>query len=159
MLWNIVYLHRALAALRAQDYSVLDTDVERLSAFVCSHIGIDGQASFHLPDLAGAHRPLRGPDTLDNEYPCRRAPMSIVSSRQTPVTVQMRHHLVHSTFAAMRRLRRTPARRRDIYGHRVCWANTAISCSNKGSAERGEPAFEGRLGLAGVPGFGRVTPN
>jgi hypothetical protein len=27
-----------------------------------AHIGIDGHYGFHLPDLGGAHRPLRDPD-------------------------------------------------------------------------------------------------
>jgi len=46
---------------------VLDTDVERLSAFVRAHIGIDGHYSFHLPDPSGVHRPLRDPDADDDE--------------------------------------------------------------------------------------------
>lgn len=33
-----------------------------------AHIGIDGHYSFHLPDLGGVHRPLRDPDTTDDEY-------------------------------------------------------------------------------------------
>ncbi|MGW5922211.1 hypothetical protein ACWFPY_24745 [Nocardia fluminea] len=32
-----------------------------------SHIGIDGHYSFHLPDLGGAHRPLRDPDAGDDD--------------------------------------------------------------------------------------------
>lgn len=59
VVWNTVYENRALAALRAGGYPVLDTDVERLSAFVRAHIGIDGHYSFHLPDPSGVHRPLR----------------------------------------------------------------------------------------------------
>jgi hypothetical protein len=38
-----------------------------LSAFVRAHIGIDGHYSFHLPDFGGVHRPLRDPDTADDE--------------------------------------------------------------------------------------------
>lgn len=67
VVWNTVYANRALAALRTDGYPVLDADVERLSAFVRSHIGIDGHYSFQLPDLGGIHRPLRDPDTTDDE--------------------------------------------------------------------------------------------
>ena len=63
-LWNTVYLNRALGVLREQGYPVLDTDVERLSAFIRSHLGLDGHYSFVLPDLAGQVRPLRDPDIL-----------------------------------------------------------------------------------------------
>ena len=62
VLWNTVYLDRALTRLREQRYPVLDTDVARLSPFIRAHIGIDGHYSFHLPDLGGTHRPLRDPD-------------------------------------------------------------------------------------------------
>lgn len=58
-----MYSNRALDQLRDQDYAVLDTDAERLSAFIRDHIGIDGHYAFLLPDLAGAHRPLRDPDS------------------------------------------------------------------------------------------------
>ena len=46
---------------------MLDTDAERLSAFIRGHIGIDGHYAFHLPDLGGAHRPLRDPDSSDDD--------------------------------------------------------------------------------------------
>ena len=67
VLWNTVYLDRALDQLRAQDYPVLDADVARLSAFIRDHIGIDGHYSFNLPDLGGTHRPLRDPDATGDE--------------------------------------------------------------------------------------------
>ncbi|MCH6470205.1 Tn3 family transposase [Sinomonas terrae] len=67
VVWNTVYENRALAALRAGGYPVLDADVERLSAFVRAHIGIDGHYSFHLPDLGGVHRPLRDLDAAEDE--------------------------------------------------------------------------------------------
>lgn len=66
-LWNTIYSDRALDHLRAQGYPVLDTDAERLSAFIRTHIGIDGHYAFHLPDLGGTHRPLRDPDARDDE--------------------------------------------------------------------------------------------
>lgn len=54
MLWNTVYMDRALAELRAQGYPVLVEDVSRLSPFVRRHLSIDGHYSFHLPDLGGS---------------------------------------------------------------------------------------------------------
>ncbi|UGT67857.1 transposase [Nocardia gipuzkoensis] len=67
VLWNTVYMDRALSERRAQDYPVLDSDAARLSPFIRSHIGIDGHYGFHLPDLGGRHRPLRDPDCRDGE--------------------------------------------------------------------------------------------
>ena len=67
VLWNTVYLDTALNHLRAQGYPVLDADVVRLSAFIRSHIAIDGHYAFVLPDLGGTHRPLRDPDNPDDE--------------------------------------------------------------------------------------------
>ncbi|MGS2811046.1 Tn3 family transposase [Nocardia sp. MW-W600-9] len=67
VLWNTVYMDRALTELRAQHYPVDDADTTRLSPFIRSHIGIDGHYSFHLPDLGGKHRPLRDPDAPDDE--------------------------------------------------------------------------------------------
>ncbi|MGK8557353.1 hypothetical protein [Nocardia gipuzkoensis] len=46
------YIHRALDALRAQGYPVLDADIARLPPFVRAHIGIDGHHSIHLPGSA-----------------------------------------------------------------------------------------------------------
>jgi len=40
---------------------VRDEDAARLSVYVRNHINVDGQYSFHLPDLGGARRPLREP--------------------------------------------------------------------------------------------------
>lgn len=67
VLWNTIYSNRALDQLRDQDYPVPDSDTERLSAFIRDHIGIDGHYAFHLPDLGGTHRPLRDPDSPDDD--------------------------------------------------------------------------------------------
>ncbi|WP_454561918.1 Tn3 family transposase [Mycobacterium haemophilum] len=67
MLWNTVYLDRALATLREQDYPMSGDDAMLLSPFMRAHIGIDGHYSFHLPDLGSTHRPLRDPDTPEEE--------------------------------------------------------------------------------------------
>lgn len=66
VLWNTVYLNHAIEALREQGYPVLDTDVARLSAFIRSHLGLDGHYSFVLPDLGGV-RPLRDPAQVGQE--------------------------------------------------------------------------------------------
>ncbi|MEV0298537.1 hypothetical protein [Nocardia sp. NPDC050710] len=42
-------------------------DPARLSAFIRKHIRLQGHYSFHLPDLGGAYRPLRDPDTPDED--------------------------------------------------------------------------------------------
>ncbi|WP_446222386.1 transposase [Nocardia sp. IBHARD005] len=67
VLWNTFYTNRALEQLRTHGYPVLDADAERLSAFIRTHIGIDGHYAFHLPDLGGMHRPLRDPDARNDE--------------------------------------------------------------------------------------------
>ncbi|MEV0111340.1 Tn3 family transposase [Nocardia sp. NPDC050799] len=67
VLWNTVYLNQALGALREQGYPVLDADVERLSAFIRSHLGLDGHYSFVLPELGGRVRPLRDRDAPGEE--------------------------------------------------------------------------------------------
>ncbi|MFI9535512.1 Tn3 family transposase [Nocardia fusca] len=66
-LWNTVYLNHALGVLREQSYPVLDADTERLSAFIRSHLGLDGHYSFVLPELGGRVRPLRDPDAPGQE--------------------------------------------------------------------------------------------
>ncbi|WP_280486413.1 Tn3 family transposase [Nocardia cyriacigeorgica] len=67
VLWNSVYLDRALDELRAQDYPVRDEDAARLSAFIRKHIRLEGHYSFHLPELGEGHRPLRDPDAPDED--------------------------------------------------------------------------------------------
>ncbi|ORI20697.1 Tn3 family transposase [Rhodococcus sp. 1168] len=67
VLWNTVYLDRALDELRAQDYPVHDEDATRLSAFMRRHIRLAGHYSFQLPELTGGHRPLRDPDAADDD--------------------------------------------------------------------------------------------
>ena len=62
VLWNTVYMNAALDQLRANGHVVLDEDVVRLSPFVRRHLGVHGDYSFLLPDLAGSLRELRDPD-------------------------------------------------------------------------------------------------
>jgi hypothetical protein len=67
VLWNSVYLDRALDQLRGQEYPVRDEDAARLSAFMRRHIRLEGHYSFQLPDLGGRHRPLRDLDAPDED--------------------------------------------------------------------------------------------
>ncbi|MCA1677540.1 MAG: Tn3 family transposase [Actinobacteria bacterium] len=67
VLWNTVYMNAALESLRACGHPVLDQDVARLSPFIRRHLRVHGDYSFLLPDLAGALRQLRDPDSPDYE--------------------------------------------------------------------------------------------
>ncbi len=67
VLWNTVYMNAALEQLRAQRHHVLNEDIARLSPFVRGHLRVHGDYSFLLPDLAGALRELRDPDSPDYE--------------------------------------------------------------------------------------------
>jgi len=67
VLWNTVYMNAALEQLRAGGHPVLDEDVARLSPFIRRHLRVHGDYSFLLPDLAGALRELRNPDSPDYE--------------------------------------------------------------------------------------------
>ncbi|UAK30934.1 transposase [Nocardia asteroides] len=51
VLWHTVYMSRAPAELRAQQYPVAEPDAARLSPFIRDHNGIDGHYSFHLLDF------------------------------------------------------------------------------------------------------------
>lgn len=46
---------------------VRDEDVARLSLYVRRHLNVDGHYLFALPDLAGARRALRDPDSPDED--------------------------------------------------------------------------------------------
>ena len=65
-LWNTDYLDAAITALRADGYPVRDEDIARLSLYVRRHLNVDGHYSFQLPELAGARRALRDPDSPDD---------------------------------------------------------------------------------------------
>ena len=61
VLWNTVYMNAALGQLRATGHPALAEDVARLSPFVRRHLGVHGDYSFLLPELAGNLRELRDP--------------------------------------------------------------------------------------------------
>ena len=67
VLWNTVYVNAALEQLRARGHVIRDEDVARLSPFIRRHLRVHGDYSFLLPDLAGALRELRDPDSPDYE--------------------------------------------------------------------------------------------
>jgi TnpA family transposase len=67
VLWNTVYMNAAIEHLRASGYPVLDADVARLSPFLRRHLEVLGNYSFLLPELAGALRELRHPDSPDSD--------------------------------------------------------------------------------------------
>jgi len=63
IVWNTLYLERALDALRAAGHTVRDEDVARLSPLVHEHVNVLGRYSFSLPEdlQRGAWRPFRVP--------------------------------------------------------------------------------------------------
>jgi hypothetical protein len=67
VLWNSLCMDAAPDRLRADGYEVRDEDVARLSPFVRHHINMLGRYSFQLPNLPGGLRPLRNPDSTDEE--------------------------------------------------------------------------------------------
>lgn len=101
VLWNTVYMDRALAELRVQDYPVLDADVARLSPFIRTHIGIDGHYGFSLPDLGGTHRPLRDPDAPVRRMSLRMAILGVGPGSEPPESVLCWGPMVPD-FAALR---------------------------------------------------------
>ena len=64
VLWNTLYMSRALDHLRASAYAVRDEDAARLSPLIHDHINMLGSYRFALPEplAAGQFRPLRDPD-------------------------------------------------------------------------------------------------
>jgi hypothetical protein len=57
----------AVAKLRADGFEARDEDIARLSPFARQHINMLGRYSFQLPDLPGGLRPLRDPDSTDEQ--------------------------------------------------------------------------------------------
>lgn len=64
VLWNTVYIERALTRLRAEGYAVQAEDVARLSPLLTAHINVLGRYRFTLPDelAADGFRPLKEPE-------------------------------------------------------------------------------------------------
>ena len=56
----------ALTVPHREAILIADEDVARLSAYIGHHLNVEGHYSFQLPELAGARRALRDPDTPDD---------------------------------------------------------------------------------------------
>lgn len=70
ILWNTLYMDRALAALRQAGVAVQPEDVTRLSPLGFKHVNLIGRYQFALPEAIarGEFRPLRdlaAPDDLE----------------------------------------------------------------------------------------------
>jgi hypothetical protein len=65
VLWNTLYLDKAITQLRAEGYPVQDADVARLAPLGYAHLNVLGRYTFDLePTLqTGVLRPLRTPQT------------------------------------------------------------------------------------------------
>lgn len=66
-LWNTIYLNDILDKLRADGHHIDPADQARLSAYIRTHINVDGHYAFTLPDPDSARRPLRDPDEPDDQ--------------------------------------------------------------------------------------------
>lgn len=67
VLFNTRYMDAAVNQLRAAGFDVRDEDMARLSPFVRHHVNMLGRYSFQLPELLGGLRPLRDPDSAEEE--------------------------------------------------------------------------------------------
>jgi TnpA family transposase len=67
VLWNTIYMQKALSKLRSQGMEVKDSDVQRLWPLNYKHINFLGRYSFNLPECVanGELRPLNNPDEGD----------------------------------------------------------------------------------------------
>ncbi|WP_438803450.1 Tn3 family transposase [Nocardia brevicatena] len=98
VLWNSVYLDRALDELRAQDYPVRDEDATRLSAFVRNTSGSKATTAFTCRISAAAidHyviRTLRTRTTELHHRPAGREPVSPLTT--TPRPGKDTHRSIH----------------------------------------------------------------
>jgi Tn3 transposase DDE domain len=66
VLWNIFYIDRAIAALRAAGHLIQPDDIARLSAYIRKHINVHGICSFARPADPNQPRSLRDP-TYDDQ--------------------------------------------------------------------------------------------
>ncbi|RPK48395.1 Tn3 transposase DDE domain protein [Streptomyces sp. ADI92-24] len=66
-LWNTWYIDAAVKALEAGGMTLGPEIRTRLSTLVFEHINFNGSNPFVRPGLAGGLRPLRGPNTADEE--------------------------------------------------------------------------------------------
>ena len=66
VLWNTVYIERALAQLRSEGYALQEEDVARLSPLGTEHINLLGRYRFALPEelATDGFRPLHEPEPV-----------------------------------------------------------------------------------------------
>src|SRR5436853_7727958 len=69
VLWNTLYMHRALEEMRGRGMKVMPEDVERLSPLGYDHINLLGRYTFSLPEdiRQGAFHPLRELEEAEQE--------------------------------------------------------------------------------------------
>ena len=69
VLWNTLYMHRALEEMRGRGMKIVPEDVERLSPLGYDHINLLGRYTFSLSDeiRQGAFHPLREPEETEQE--------------------------------------------------------------------------------------------
>ena len=69
VLWNTLYLNRALENMRERGMKILPEDVERLSPLGYDHINLLGRYTFSLPEdiRQGAFHPLRELEETEQE--------------------------------------------------------------------------------------------
>jgi TnpA family transposase len=67
ILWNTLYIEKALEQLQSDGYEVRPEDVARLSPLPTHHVNVLGRYSFSLVEQVanGGMRPLRSPDDED----------------------------------------------------------------------------------------------
>jgi TnpA family transposase len=84
VLWNTLYMHRALEEMRAREMKIAEEDVERLSPLGYDHINMLGRYTFSLSDeiRQGAFHPLRELEETEQE----EAPQE--QSMETPQIAQ-----------------------------------------------------------------------
>ena len=64
VLWNTVYMDRALSRLRSTGYKTRIEDIVRLSPLVHKHINLMGRYNFALPEELVGMRALREPNAI-----------------------------------------------------------------------------------------------
>jgi len=71
ILWNTLYIEKALEQLRSDGYEVRLEDAARLSPLPTHHVNVLGRYSFLLAEQVanGGMRPLRSPDDEDAWLP------------------------------------------------------------------------------------------
>ena len=69
VLWNTLYMNRALEEMRARGMKILPEDVKRLSPLGYDHINLLGRYTFSLAEeiRQGAFHPLRELEETDQE--------------------------------------------------------------------------------------------